>query len=112
VVEFAVNAAATKFAVLPEHGRWPGQLIVAMFGDEKPMTASTGPRVGRGLLRIDPRGWSQHALPAGPFERPIDVVAMPDGQLLVIDFGHFEMLGERGLEATRGSGKVWKIKLN
>jgi hypothetical protein len=39
-------------------------------------------------------------------------VATPDGQLLVVDFGHFEMLGARGLEATRGSGKVWKIKLN
>jgi hypothetical protein len=69
-------------------------------------------RVGRGLLRIDPADWSQHALPAGPFVRPIDVVATPDGQLLVVDFGHFEMLGARGLEATRGSGKVWKIKLN
>jgi glucose/arabinose dehydrogenase len=112
VAEFAINAAATKFAVLPEQGRWPGQLVLAMFGDEKPMTAPTGPRVGRGLLRIDPADWSQHALPAGPFERPIDVVATPDGQLLVVDFGHFEMLGERGLEATRGSGKVWKIKLN
>jgi glucose/arabinose dehydrogenase len=112
VVEFAVNAAATKFAVLPDQARWPGQLIVALFGDEKPMTAPTGPRVGRGLLRINPRDWSQHALPAGPFERPIDVVAMPDGELLVVDFGHFEMLGECGLEATCGSGKVWKIKLN
>jgi glucose/arabinose dehydrogenase len=112
VVEFAVNAAATKFAVLPQHKRWSGQLIVAVFGDEKPMTAPAGPRVGRGLMRIDPRDWSQYALPAGPFERPIDVVATPDRQLLVVDFGHFEMLGERGLEATPGSGKLWKIKLN
>jgi hypothetical protein len=39
-------------------------------------------------------------------------VAAPDGQLLVVDFGHFEMLGERGLEATRGSGKLWKIRLD
>ncbi|HTC06204.1 MAG TPA: hypothetical protein VK749_22545, partial [Xanthobacteraceae bacterium] len=36
VVEFAVNAAATKFAVLPPAGRWPGQIVVALFGDEKP----------------------------------------------------------------------------
>jgi glucose/arabinose dehydrogenase len=112
VVEFAVNAAATKFAVLPARGRWPSQLVVAMFGDEKPMTAPAGPRVGRGLLRVDPRDWSQHALPAGPLTRPIDVVAMPDGQLLVVDFGHFEMHGERGLEATPGSGKLCKIRLN
>jgi glucose/arabinose dehydrogenase len=112
VVEFAVNAAATKFAVLPAQGRWPGQLIVAMFGDEKPMTAPAGARAGRGLLRIDPRDWSWHALQAGPFARPIDVVPTPDGQLLVVDFGHFEMLGAGGLEATRGSGKLWKIMLN
>jgi glucose/arabinose dehydrogenase len=112
VLEFAVNAAATKFAVLPEGGRWAGQLVVAVFGDEKPMTAPEGPRVGRGLMRIDPHDWSPHALPAGPFERPIDIVATPDRQLLVVDFGHFEMLGERGLEATAGSGKLWKIKLN
>jgi glucose/arabinose dehydrogenase len=112
VLEFAVNAAATKFAVLPEGARWAGQLVVAMFGDEKPMTAPPGPRVGRGLMRIDPRDWSPHALPAGPFKRPIDVVATPDRQLLVVDFGHFEMLGERGLEATPGSGKLWKVKLN
>jgi Glucose / Sorbosone dehydrogenase len=112
VVEFAVNAAATKFAVLPTGMRWAGQLIVAMFGDEKPMTAPTGPRVGRNLLRIDPRDWSQHALPAGPFERPIDVVARSDGTLLVVDFGHFEMRAEGGLVATRGSGKIWQIRLN
>jgi glucose/arabinose dehydrogenase len=112
VVEFAINAAATKFAVLPDQARWPGQLIVAMFGDEKPMTAPVGSRVGRNLLRIDPRDWSQHVVPAGPFERPIDVVAKPDGTLLVVDFGHFEMRAERGLEAERGSGKLWQINLN
>jgi glucose/arabinose dehydrogenase len=112
VVEFAVNAAATKFTVLPARGRWPGQLVVAMFGDEKPMTAPSGQKVGRGLLRIDPHDWSQHALPAGSFARPIDIVATPDGQLLVVDFGHFEMRGERGLEATPGSGKLWKMRLN
>jgi glucose/arabinose dehydrogenase len=112
VVEFAVNAAATKFAVLPPRGRWPGQLVVAMFGDEKPMTAPPGPKAGRSLLRIDPRDWSQHALPHGPFTRPIDVVATPEGDLLVVDFGHFEMRGERGPEATPGSGKLWMIRLN
>ena len=113
VVEFAVNAAATKFAVLPAQGRWPGQLIVAMFGDEKPMTAPQGPRVGRGLLRIDPRDWSQHALPAGPFVRPIDVVATPRR---TIAGGRFRPLRDAGPSAgsrrTRGSGKLWKIRLD
>jgi glucose/arabinose dehydrogenase len=111
-VEFAVNAAATKFEVLPPGGRWPGQLVVAMFGDEKPMTGPPGPKVGRNLLRIDPRNWSQHRLPFGPLDRPIDVIATPDGHLLVVDFGHFEMLGAKGLDAISGSGKLWKIRLN
>ena len=111
VVEFAVNAAATKFAVLPPAGRWPGQIVVALFGDEKPLTAPVGARVGRGLLRIDPRDWSQHALPAGPFSRPIDVVAR-GGDLMVVDFGHFEMLGAGKIDATRGSGKLWKVRLD
>jgi glucose/arabinose dehydrogenase len=111
VVEFAVNAAATKFAVLPPAGRWPGQIVVALFGDEKPITAPVGARVGRGLLRIDPLDWSQHVLPAGPFSRPIDVVAR-GGDLMVVDFGHFEMLGAGKIDATRGSGKLWKVRLD
>jgi glucose/arabinose dehydrogenase len=112
VVEFAVNAAATKFAVLPAATRWPGQIVVALFGDEKPVTAPPGHQVGRRLLRIDPANWSQYALPARPFSRPIDVVPTPDRQLLVVDFGHFELLGKGQLEATRGSGKVWKVSLD
>jgi hypothetical protein len=63
-------------------------------------------------VRIDPRDWSQHALPAGPFSRPIDVVPAPDGQLAVVDFGHFELLGKGQLEATRGSGKLWQVSLD
>jgi glucose/arabinose dehydrogenase len=110
VVEFAVNAAATKFAVLPA-GRWRGQVVVALFGDEKPMTAPPGARVGRGLARIDPRDWSLHAVRSGPFCRPIDVVAAPDGGLVVVDFGQFELLGEGRIEARGGSGAVWKLRL-
>lgn len=110
--EFAVNAAATKLAVLPAGTRWAGQLVVAMFGDEKPMTAPPGPKVGRSLLRVDPSDWSQHLLMAGPFLRPIDVVTTPDRNLLVVDFGHFEMKVLGRIEATRGSGALWKITLD
>jgi glucose/arabinose dehydrogenase len=112
VIEFAVNAAATKLAVLPHGTRWAGQLVVAMFGDEKPVTAPPGPKVGRSLLRIDPKDWSQHLLLAGPFLRPIDVVPTPDRALLVVDFGHFEMKALGRIEATRGSGALWKITLD
>ncbi len=112
LAEFAVNAAATKLAVLPATTRWAGQLAIAMFGDEKPITAPPGPKVGRCLLRVDPSDWSQHVLMAGPFLRPIDVVTTPDRGLLVVDFGHFEMKGLGRIEATRGSGVLWKITLD
>ena len=111
-VEFAVNAAATKFAVLPAASRWPGQIVVALFGDEKPVTAPPGHKVGRRLVRIDPHDWSQHAFASGPFSRPIDVVPTPDGQLLVVDFGHFELLGKGGVDATRGSGTLWNVSVD
>jgi glucose/arabinose dehydrogenase len=114
LLAFAVNAAATKFAVLPPGAPlWPGQLIVAIFGDEKPMTAPPGPRVGRQLLRVDPADWSAHPLALGAFDRPIDVAACDAGRaLLVLDFGRFEM-GEAGrLDAEAGSGRLWKLGLN
>ena len=113
VLRFALNAAATKLALLPKSAaRWPGQLLVALFGDEKPMTAPAGARVGRRLVRVDPHDWSLHALDAGPFTRPIDVQPAPDGRsVLVVDFGHFEMLGKGRIDAAAGSGKLWSVRL-
>ena len=113
VLRFSVNAAATKLALLPANApRWPGQLVVALFGDEKPMTAPAGVRVGRRLVRVDPHDWSQHALDAGPFSRPIDVRPAPDGRsVFVVDFGDFELRGKGGIDAVPGSGKLWRVKL-
>lgn len=110
LLEFAVNAAATKMALIPEGApRWPGQILVALFGDERPMTGPAGPRVGRSLARIDPAGWSIHKTLAGPFRRPIDVKVHPrDGAVYVLDFGEFEM-GPGGVEARAGSGALWKL---
>ena len=108
LLRFEVNAAATKFAVLPQAAPlWPGQLLVAIFGDEKPMTAPPGPKVGRSLLRVDPDGWSAHPIAVPNAARPIDVRASPDGrQIWVLDFGHFEMLGEGRVDARPGSGAI------
>ena len=112
ILEFAVNAAATKMALIPEGApRWPGQILVALFGDERPMTGPAGPRVGRSLARIDPAGWTIHKTLAGPFRRPIDVKVHPrDGAVYVLDFGEFEM-GPGGVEARAGSGALWKLPL-
>ncbi|HYO16170.1 MAG TPA: sugar dehydrogenase [Thermoanaerobaculia bacterium] len=112
LLEFAVNAAATKMDRIPEGAsRWPGQILVALFGDERPMTGPAGPRIGRSLARIDPSRWSLHPLTAGPFRRPIDVRFHPlEGMVYVLDFGEFEM-GPGGVEAEAGSGALWKIPL-
>ena len=114
LLRFPPHAAAVKFDVAPTSapGQWPGQLAIALFGDEAPMTAPVGPRVGRGIARINTTDWSLHALDVGPFDRPIDVRFSPDGHALyVLDFGRFEMLDEGGVNAEAGSGALWKVTL-
>ena len=109
LLEFPPNAAATKFDVIPS-GSWKGHLLVALFGDEKPMTAPSGPRVGRCLARVDPADWTIHPLDIGSFNRPIDVRFHPHtGAPYVLDFGEFEMIAERKVAARAGSGKLWKL---
>ena len=111
LAEFPVNAAATKMDVIPEGShRWAGHVLVTLFGDEKPMTAPLGPKVGRSLARIDPSDWSLHALEAGPFRRPIDV-RVHDGALYVLDFGEFEM-EQQSVKAEAGTGALWKMPLD
>lgn len=107
LMEFPVNAAATRLASSERH---PGVLFVALFGDEKPLTAPAGARVGRGVGRIEMRDWSLHPTARGPWHRPIDVAFHPvSGHLLVLDFGEFEMGAGGALEARAGSGRVWAV---
>lgn len=112
LLRFPPHVAAVKFAVAPHRADlpWAGQLFVALFGDEAPMTAPAGPKVGRSVARIDPADWSLHPVIAEPLARPIDVQIADDGRsLLVVDFGQFEMTAERGVAAVAGSGKLWRI---
>lgn len=107
------NCAATKFDVLPpSHPLYPGQIIMALFGDEKPMTAPPGFKAGRNIIRVDPGGWSYYPMPDFGFHRPIDVKYNPvDGSCWVLDFGAFEM-SAKGVEAQRESGAIWKINIS
>src|SRR5205807_9736502 len=66
LLAFEPHAAATKFDALPD-----GRLVVALFGDERPMTAPPGPRRGRALAFVDTSRWTIESTVAGPFERPI-----------------------------------------
>ena len=110
LVAFPPHSAATKFAVAPEtYGPWAGHIFVALFGDEVPLTAPSGPRVGRGVARVDPGNWSVHRVAQGPYLRPIDVRFHPgDGALYVLDFGRFEMT-ERGVDAEAATGRLWRL---
>lgn len=113
LLRFPPHAAAVKFAVAPEASPWPGHILVALFGDEAPMTAPSGtPRVGRGVARVDPSNWTLHPVLGGPLSRPIDVRFGPaDGVLYVLDFGRLEMDAERGVLAEPGSGRLWRRRL-
>jgi glucose/arabinose dehydrogenase len=113
LVRFPPHAAAVKFDVAPSSvPQWAGQLFVALFGDEVPMTAPSGPRVGRSLARVDPTDWSLHTVITHPLLRPIDVRFDPAGEsLYILDFGYFEMDAERGVVAEAKSGRLWRLKL-
>jgi glucose/arabinose dehydrogenase len=112
LLRFPPHAAAVKFGVAPATTpRWAGHLFVALFGDEAPMTAPAGPRVGRSVVRIDPSDWSLHPVVAAPLCRPIDVHFHPSGEALyLLDFGAFEMDAEKGVVAEAGSGKLWRLR--
>jgi len=110
---FPRNSSAAKFVVTPATSALgPGQLIVALFGDEKPLTAADGPRSGRALARVDTRDWSVHLFAEHCFARPIDVRFSPaNGELHVLDFGEFEMGRNGKAMARRGSGKVAVLEM-
>src|SRR5262249_16942980 len=92
LVRFPPHAAATKFTLAPPRSPWAGHLVVALFGDELPMTGPSGPRVGRALALVDLDTWDLRLVPVDGIARPIDVQVNPaDGAVYVLDFGEFEM---------------------
>jgi glucose/arabinose dehydrogenase len=113
LLRFPPHTAAVKFDVAPATAAvWPGQLFVALFGDEAPMTAPSGPKVGRSVVRVDPSDWSLHPLVRRGLLRPIDVAFVaPENVLYILDFGSFEMLDGGGLSAEAKSGKLWRYRI-
>lgn len=107
-----VNCSACKFGVAPADAPWPGHLLLALFGDEVPMTAPTGPRSGRTVVRIDTDAWTAHPVEGlPPLHRPIDVRFHPHtGEAWVLDFGEFELAPGGGMHARPGSGAVWRFR--
>jgi glucose/arabinose dehydrogenase len=110
LLELPPHAAAVKFDLAPPGTGLDGSLLVALFGDERPMTAPAGPRVGRGIAVIDPTDWSLAPLVSGdPLRRPIDV-RVHDGAAYVVDFGEFEM-SDPGVDAQAATGRLWRLPL-
>ncbi|GAA1365967.1 PQQ-dependent sugar dehydrogenase [Streptomyces beijiangensis] len=102
LVAFEPHVSAVKMDASPD-----GRIVVALFGDEIPMTAPRGPRVGRCFAVVDPRDWSTTTV-SSPLKRPIDVKFGPDGHLYALDFGHFEP-GKGTMDAAAGNGAVWRM---
>jgi len=102
LLNFPPHTAAVKFAVGPS-----GDLFVALFGDEVPMTAPSGPKVGRSVVRVDTNDWTMHPFVQVGLLRPIDV-CFHDGALYVLDFGSFEMIENGGVSAEPATGKIWR----
>ena len=100
LAEFTSHVAATKLDQAPD-----GRIVIAMFGDEIPITAPSGDRVGRNLAVVRPEDWSVTFIPTPGLYRPLDVRFGPDGALYMLDFGHFEP-GRGSMKATPGSGSV------
>jgi glucose/arabinose dehydrogenase len=113
LLTFPPHACAVKFDAIPEGcGAWSGQLLIALFGDERPMTAPPGARVGRAVARIDPGGWTLHPLADTGFLRPIDVRCRREDQsAYVVDFGEFEIDERKGVVARPGTGRVYRLQL-
>lgn len=109
LVRFPPHVAATKFAVAPPGSPWTGDLLVALFGDEAPMTAPAGPRRGRSVARVSLDDACVHPLPLPGLRRPIDVQFHPqDHSLHILDFGLFEMSAD-GVVAEARTGKLWRL---
>jgi glucose/arabinose dehydrogenase len=110
---FPPHTAAVKFDVAPDcASSWEGHIFVALFGDEVPMTAPSGPKMGRTVVRIDPSDWSLHPfVEDGPL-RPIDVrFSHVNGSMHILDFGNFEMGDDGAVMADAKSGKLWRCQL-
>lgn len=113
LLNFPPHTAAVKFDVAPESApRWAGHLFVALFGDEVPMTAPSGPKVGRSVVCVDTSDWSLRPCVQAGLLRPIDVrFHASENALYILDFGSFEMLDGGGVSAEAKSGKLWRYRL-
>jgi hypothetical protein len=131
LLRFSPNVAAAKFDIAPaslvagllscddntkdkeneQQNKGMLLLYVALFGDERPITAPSRSKVGRAIACINPDNWTIYAtLRYNESLRPIDVRYNPvDGYLYVLDFGKFEIKEDHSISAEPQSGKLWRL---
>jgi glucose/arabinose dehydrogenase len=108
LIRFAPHQAPTRCAPIPGGD----DLIVALFGDKRPVTGPEGPAQGRSLVRVVLGDRSICTIDGPPLHRPIDVAFHPaDGALYVVDFGDFEMGRGGVLHARSRTGTLWRVEL-
>lgn len=68
-------------------------IYITLFGDKRPVTGvrQSDTTHGRALARLDARSGQLDILPIAGLTRPIDLCFTPSGDLLVVDFGHYEL---------------------
>jgi glucose/arabinose dehydrogenase len=103
LVRFPPHSAAVRFAVSTK-----GCLVVALFGDEAPMTVQAGVPQGRSVVRVDVGEWTVRPLELDGLLRPIDVRFDQEGALWVLDFGRFEMTAT-GVAAEPETGALYRL---
>lgn len=109
LLRFPSHTCAVKLAVVPDASAPGWKLVVALFGDEAPMTTPMGQRVGRSLAVVDPVSWTMREICDASLVRPIDVRFDARRRVLyVLDFGEFEMTADQGVEARAGTGRLWE----
>jgi glucose/arabinose dehydrogenase len=113
LIRFPPHSAAVKFDAAPAWvPEWKGQIFVALFGDERPMTAPNGRPVGRCVMRINPDNWTLYPFISEHLLRPIDVRFNPvDASLYILDFGRFEINAKTGVIAPPQDGRLWRITM-
>lgn len=101
VTKFSPNEAPTQM-VFDEVDQ---TLIVALFGDKRPITGVPGPRSGRDLARVNLDSGEVTHLNLQDLRRPIDLCWFGD-ELLVLDFGDYELEKGGRLQENAPSGSL------
>jgi glucose/arabinose dehydrogenase len=99
-----------------------GEIFVAQFGDQAPVTGKVWEPVGFRVVRVDPMSgvitpFAVNAAGPGPasytggggLERPISLGFDPQSEALyVVDFGVL-LMSEQGSDPRPGTGALWRI---